>query len=1788
MPLIVNSNIGSLKGINSVRQSSNRIAKTLEHISSGIRVNKAADDAGRIGSITLAESQVRGLQKSIQNLNDGLSLAQTLEGSLGQVELIMQRMRQLAVQAATDTYSYNDRKTLQEEVKQLLGQVDTIVEQTNFNKIRLLDGSADHVGIFVDDGLRTESFDLKLHDVRESSVGRKAQYESQRRGVHVSDLADGDIIINDFKVRATNDSDDTLSYSFGSGSAIAKAKAINAISHLTGVTARAGQTHVIANRQIGAFTLTQSQYFSINGANIGGFAITDFDADGSLRQAINEHVEETGVVASLTSQGELQLVAKDGRNIQIQYSHKNVLEAVGLADTTLDPNNQAGHVIKGDPDRDLHGTIQNITTSGGFTGGLIEVGGRFDGSEASKDNYVDFVGHVVKSGGIGVAEIRWERDVGGDVSDVEDFDFIEGSVNAAPNLGSVTGSFFVDGGVITAGGSYNEGLNREYYLTVTQAGSTDGADLTKRAVVQVSTAEDGIIVNSLTLDANAGPQLIATSTTGEDVFIDIGESVRSTALNESNTFQEYEGVIGNGVTIGGIYTGDVSKDFTVRVINEGYTQGGNQAKVEVFEKNYVTDATISLGSFVVNAGVPINLNDGLTITFDPETPSFGTFTDNGNGSYAGAVNVVSAPGDFEGERGDGTYGVLIKTAGPTGLATYVTTFNGAEITAAQTLQAGDNVLADGLTFNFGASVPVIGATNVTAPQADYANVNGVFIGGAYDGQLNDFDLHVRVKTEGRVLADNAGAGEPETDDGAIIEFSLDGGATWQGDILVVADRDLALSNGLTIRFAGESAISEFKSLVDGSDLNDNHTFTTGSIAGYEGDIRFNLDHSLLDIGQDATISIEVLAEAKIGTSGPGSGNILIHVTESDGSVQTTTLSNVQSGNPNDVIPGLQVIFTNDPTTIEKSSLHPGGVDGAGGNDVDMDPDGNYNGNLGDSTFRVTFTGDTTVEAPVLTANGLGNDGVTAGTVGPYNGAFNDTTYKLTFNGTSSTLSAGAGNDDIGKMTISGDYSGSEGDATVNVTCVASSTENTVSDAAGGGNFDVRTTGNFSRLSNSETLTVSFDAKTVAGTIASATVSSAATATLSATTFNWDAGTHNIKVLFVADDEVKVDLDGVTSATISGAALNSIDLVTLFGAPAFNGVNHGLTLNVTTDAILDETGDILNLKMESLQTASIVRQGGGGQVLGLTLTGATSSFNLSDARFVADLGIDLGIGLEIDQASQADSNGFTVNLAAVMEADIVLNGDVPNKQRVDISSGSVSLNGLPNFTGNSDITLHFDNPLKSIDDSYDIQLNMAKTGTLTQDGLTIDPNVDITTGNIDLVGSGVTLTLTNVTQAIDDSFTVNLNIDKTVRVELDTGNTGVFVDQGVFSVAGGSLDLTAALGTNVGFDLTVDNPEEGRDDEFTFALTTNHELSAIAATDLLGIEQRTIKAGDLFTADVDAGTLEANSEFTLEVDAPTLELGKEYVVQERVGTLKVGDIIKVQANHDFANGPQVLQTTTQLSNGLTLELNPGANFTIGDEIRFQALQYQGDPSCSGPYDDPAFPTTFVVEVTKSGAVDGGAEVTYTRLDNGDSGTIAASTIDTLLQNNVHIGFSAGTLYEGDIFFVETVSDLAQDFGGELILESAKGIEIQLASVTIDNELGRLLYVGDPELAQLAGTFDSLTNAYLGVNAEETIGEIDISTKEGANNALRILDLALDEISAFRSDTGAVQNRIEKQVNSLSEALYQTESYVSRIRDADLAFETAQLAQDQIIQLAGVQILAQMNINPQIALRLVESL
>ena len=1051
---------------------------------------------------------------------------------------------------------------------------------------------------------------------------------------------------------------------------------------------------------------------------------------------------------------------------------------------------------------------------------------------------------------------------------------------------------------------------------------------------------------------------------------------------------------------------------------------------------------------------------------------------------------------------------------------------------------------------------------------------------SYDGQLNDIDVQVRVKSEGRVVD----AAEPEKDDAAILEFSLDGGNIFQGDIVAVAGQNLALANGLTVNLNSASAVSELSD-TNGNLLGANHTFASGTVRGYEGQVNFALDQTQLELSANARISIQ--ANNAVVGSAPGSGEGRIRVHVNDGTTNTTvTLNNVESGTAHNIIPGLTVTFTNDAPLVD--DITNGNNDGA---DITVGA-GAYNGSLDDSTLTVSYTGDTN-----QSVNANNGDRVGASLVGSYNGSVDDEIYTLTFDGVDQQINlTGGGVDDGANINVNGTYNGSSQDKSLTITYVGGSDEisTDVGGGAGASNFNVAVAGDYNRSSQDKTLLVNFEANTSATFInhfAGAGTLSAASASLSATNFNWNpAGALVVDVVFIGDDQAQLEIDGIAVGPIlTGATLQTIDLGSDPAyVAAFGGIDPGVDINVTVDADADETGERLSFNFESIQSVSIIEAGGGGGIVqNVLLNNATTTIDLGAATFAGLFaGGDPGVDLVIDQADIADANTFQIDLTAIREVNI---SDGTNSvNNVDISGGNIDLSDgafAAIFTGGDPgITLGIADTFAGVDDEYTLDLSTKTTVTVTDsDNNIIEANADVSGNSYAIAGTGVSVNFTDADVATDDVVTVAVGMDKTVEVFLDGAQQG-----GTFSVAGGSLDLATVFGGNdPGFDLAVANPVKGRDDTFTFELIRDRDLNN-GNEQVLEIEQRTIRANDLFTADVDAGTLEVGTEITLAVDAPTLDLNKEYVIREQVGTLNLGDVIEVQAAHGFAQGPQVLQTTTQLDNGLTLELNAGANFTIGDEIRFQALQYQGDPGSSGPYDDPAFPTTFEVEVIQSGAVDGAAQVRYTRQDNGDTGVVAASSLDTLLQNNVHVSFTAGTLYVGDKFFVETVSDLVQDFGGELILESAKGIEIELSSVTIDNEIGRLLYVGDPSLAQLSGTFDSLTNAYLGVNAEQTIGEIDLSTLESSNDALRIIDLALEEIAGFRSETGAVQNRIEKQVNSLSNALYQTESYVSRIRDADMAFETAQLAADQIIQQAGVQMLAQMNVNPQIALQLIEGL
>ena len=141
MASTINTNIPSMNAQRNMGLSAGSLATSMQRLSSGLRVNSAKDDAAGLAIAERMNTQVRGLGVAARNANDGISLAQTAEGALGKVGDMLQRMRELAVQASNATNSKSDREALQAEVKQLTDEIDRVAKQTSFNGQKILDGS---------------------------------------------------------------------------------------------------------------------------------------------------------------------------------------------------------------------------------------------------------------------------------------------------------------------------------------------------------------------------------------------------------------------------------------------------------------------------------------------------------------------------------------------------------------------------------------------------------------------------------------------------------------------------------------------------------------------------------------------------------------------------------------------------------------------------------------------------------------------------------------------------------------------------------------------------------------------------------------------------------------------------------------------------------------------------------------------------------------------------------------------------------------------------------------------------------------------------------------------------------------------------------------------------------------------------------------------------------------------------------------------------------------------------------------------------------------------------------------------------------------------------------------------------------------------------------------------------------------------------------------------------------------------------------------------------------------
>lgn len=311
---IINTNMFSLNAQGKISGAEGNLATAMERLSSGLRINSARDDAAGLAISDRMTSQVRGLTQAVRNANDGVSLAQTAEGALQESGNIMQRMRELAVQAANETNSASDRVNIQKEVAQLQTELNRIANTTTFNSKNLLDGSFTNAKFHV--GFEAgQTINVNIGDARGTSIGTNYASTGLGTATQATKTAVNGV------AASTLDIDGSLgsaTVTVGAGdSARDIAESVNNEADNTGVRASAATYAMLDIAGAGAIA------FDLEGQNEDDavrVAATISDANDltDLARAINDVTGKTGISASLSDdKGQILLENSEGYDISL-------------------------------------------------------------------------------------------------------------------------------------------------------------------------------------------------------------------------------------------------------------------------------------------------------------------------------------------------------------------------------------------------------------------------------------------------------------------------------------------------------------------------------------------------------------------------------------------------------------------------------------------------------------------------------------------------------------------------------------------------------------------------------------------------------------------------------------------------------------------------------------------------------------------------------------------------------------------------------------------------------------------------------------------------------------------------------------------------------------------------------------------------------------------------------------------------------------------------------------------------------------------------------------------------------------------------------------------------------------------------------------------------------------------------------------------------------------------------------------------------------------------------------
>ena len=327
----INTNVAALSSHASSVKNNSSLDNSLNKLSSGLRINKAADDASGLAIANSLRAQASSLGQAVSNGNDAIGLIQTADGALSEYSDILDTIKTKAVQAASDGQNSSSRLAIQKDIDRLLENLDTIAKTTSFNGQKLLSGTFTNKS-FQMGANANETIDASIASAETSQIGQTSRATmtlaaGENQITLKSAISGKSITLESVNLLSNNDPANGIG---------AIADNINKYSSETGITAKAVVSTTTANAIVAG---TTGEDFAINGVNIGAINVLDNDSESTLLTAINNKSTETGVSATKTEDGKITLTSSDGRAISVTGDMSTV-----MGGTSADDMSTIGHL----------------------------------------------------------------------------------------------------------------------------------------------------------------------------------------------------------------------------------------------------------------------------------------------------------------------------------------------------------------------------------------------------------------------------------------------------------------------------------------------------------------------------------------------------------------------------------------------------------------------------------------------------------------------------------------------------------------------------------------------------------------------------------------------------------------------------------------------------------------------------------------------------------------------------------------------------------------------------------------------------------------------------------------------------------------------------------------------------------------------------------------------------------------------------------------------------------------------------------------------------------------------------------------------------------------------------------------------------------------------------------------------------------------------------------------------------------------------------------------------------